>query len=95
MSVFLLMLGLCSYGVAAENNSQTPKKPVTDEYQGVKVEDNYQWLENDADPAVKAWSDTQNQKTRAYIDKLPAGNFVRAKISAAQTTTNACDAGIG
>ena len=49
----------------------TPKKPVTDEYQGVKVQDDYQWLEKDDDPEVKAWSDTQNQHTRAYIDKLP------------------------
>jgi prolyl oligopeptidase len=50
---------------------QTQKKPVTDEYQGVKVEDNYQWLEQDDDPAVKAWSDAQNQRTREYLDKLP------------------------
>jgi prolyl oligopeptidase len=50
---------------------ETPKKPVTDEYQGVKVEDDYQWLENDSDPTVKAWSDAQNQRTRAYLDKLP------------------------
>ena len=49
----------------------TPKKPVTDEYQGVKVQDDYQWLEKDDDPEVKAWSDTQNQHTRGYIDKLP------------------------
>jgi prolyl oligopeptidase len=49
----------------------TPKKPVTDEYQGVKVQDDYQWLEKDDDPDVKAWSDTQNQHTRGYIDKLP------------------------
>ena len=56
---------------AADTNSQTPKKPVTDEYQGVKVQDNYQWLENDTDPAVKTWSESQNQQTRAYIDKLP------------------------
>jgi len=69
--VFLAMLSLCSFGSAADPTSQTPKKPVTDEYQGVKVEDDYQWLEQDDDPAVKAWSDAQNQKTRAYIDKLP------------------------
>src|ERR1700719_843093 len=50
---------------------ETLKKPVTDEYQGVKVQDDYQWLENDADPAVKTWSDAQNQRTRAYLDKLP------------------------
>src|SRR5207237_5379795 len=56
---------------AADTNAQTRKKPVTDEYQGVKVQDDYQWLENDADPAVKTWSDAQNQRTCAYIDKLP------------------------
>ena len=50
---------------------ETPKKPITDEYQGVKVVDEYQWLENEADPAVKEWSDAQNQQTRAYLDKLP------------------------
>jgi len=38
----------------AEPLPQTPKKPVTDEYQGVKVEDNYQWLEQDDDSTVKA-----------------------------------------
>src|SRR6266702_7837656 len=55
----------------AEPVPQTPKKPVTDEYQGVKVEDNYQWLEQDDDPAVKAWSDAQSRRTREYLDKLP------------------------
>jgi len=62
-------LTVAPFAFAAE--TQTPKKPVTDEYQGVKVEDDYQWLEKDDDPAVKSWSDAQNQKTRAYIDKLP------------------------
>jgi len=52
----------------AEPLAQTPKKPVTDEYQGVKVEDNYQWLEQDDNPAVKAWSDAQIQRTRDYLD---------------------------
>ncbi|PZR71144.1 MAG: S9 family peptidase [Chthoniobacterales bacterium] len=56
---------------AAEPNSPTPKKPVSDEYQGVKVQDDYQWLEKDDDPKVKAWSESENQKTRAYLDKLP------------------------
>jgi len=56
---------------AADANPETPKKPVTDEYQGVKVEDPYQWLEKDDDPQVKAWSEGQNQRTRAYLDKLP------------------------
>src|SRR2546430_4465814 len=56
---------------AVEPVPSTPKKPVFDEYDGVKVEDPYQWLEKDDDPQVKAWSDGQSQRTRAYIDKLP------------------------
>src|SRR5438093_2341707 len=56
---------------AAEPAPETPKKPISTKYQGVTVEDPYQWLENDEDPAIKAWSDAQNQRTRAYLDKLP------------------------
>ena len=55
---------------AAEPTPQTPKKPVSDEYYGTTVEDPYQWLEKDDDPEVKAWSNAQNQRTRAYLDKL-------------------------
>ena len=64
-------LALINVAAAADPKIDTPKKPVTDEYQGVKVEDPYQWLEKDDDPAVKAWSDAQNQQTRGYLDKLP------------------------
>src|SRR5918996_3825672 len=56
---------------AIEAAPQTPKKPLSDEYHGVTVEDPYQWLENDEDPEVKTWSDAQSQRTRAYLDKLP------------------------
>src|SRR5215469_2598419 len=55
----------------AERAPETPKKPVSTEYHGVTVEDPYQWLENDEDPHVKAWSDAENQRTRKYLDKLP------------------------
>src|SRR5438552_9439810 len=50
--------------------SQTAKKPVSNEYQGTAVKDPYQWLEKDDDPEVKTWSNAQNQRTRAYLDKL-------------------------
>src|SRR6266704_1424516 len=56
---------------AAQPAPQTPKKPVSTEYRGVTVEDPYQWLEEDNDPQVKAWSNAQNQRTRQYLDKLP------------------------
>src|ERR1700730_930339 len=49
----------------------TQKKPVTDAYHGVKVVDDYRWLEDVNDPAVRAWSDRQNRDTRSYLDALP------------------------
>ena len=55
----------------AERLPDTPKKPVDTEYQGVTVEDPYQWLEADEDSQVKAWSDAENQQTRKYLDSFP------------------------
>ncbi|HEV3147386.1 MAG TPA: prolyl oligopeptidase family serine peptidase [Chthoniobacterales bacterium] len=75
------VLRLINLSAAEPSSPQTPKKPITDEYQGVKVEDNYQWLEKDDDPEVKAWSDTQNKRTRAYIDKLPDRAAVEKQLT--------------
>jgi len=57
--------------------SLAPKKPVTDIYNGAAVNDDYRWLENYSDPAVRAWSDAQNKFTRKYLDSLP----VRATLN--------------
>ena len=59
---------------------KSPKKPVTNEYHGVKVKDDYQWLENASDPAVKKWSAAQNQQARAVLDKLPTRAFVEDRL---------------
>ena len=68
---FLFLICALSWNAAlADPDTKTPKKPVTDEYQGIKVEDPYQWLEQDDAPEVKAWSDAQNTRTRAYLDRL-------------------------
>ena len=49
----------------------TPKKPVTDVYHGVKVVDDYRWLEDFHDPQVRSWASEENRYTRAYLDGLP------------------------
>jgi len=49
----------------------TPKKSVTDVYHGVSVTDDYRWLENYSDPAVRTWSDSQNRHARRILDALP------------------------
>ena len=57
------------------------KKPVVDEYHGVKVTDDYRWLEAN-DDAVKAWSDGQSAHTRAVLDGAPHLADVKARLDA-------------
>src|SRR5579862_8576132 len=59
----------------------TEKKPVTDEYHGVKVVDDYRWLEDGGAPAVKAWTEAQNRNTRAYLDALPDRAAIQAQLT--------------
>lgn len=49
----------------------TPKYPVVDEYHGVKVADDYRWLEEDKLPQVIAWTAAQDKHARAMLDPLP------------------------
>ncbi|MFZ3321152.1 MAG: prolyl oligopeptidase family serine peptidase [Usitatibacter sp.] len=48
----------------------TEKKPVSDTFFGTTVTEDYRWLENGKDPAVKAWGEAQMKLTRATIDAL-------------------------
>lgn len=66
--LFLLIPGL---SLAQTQLPPTPKKPVTDTYHGVNVTDDYRWLENFDDPAVKQWASAENQYARAVLDALP------------------------
>jgi prolyl oligopeptidase len=58
----------------------TPKRAVTDEYHGVKVIDEYRWLEDSADPAVKRWVEEQNKLSRSVLDKNPARAMIAARL---------------
>ncbi len=58
----------------------TPKRPVTDQYQGVKVADDYRWLENWDDPEVRQWNGAQNARTRGYLDHLAARPAIKQRV---------------
>ncbi|MFN0131731.1 MAG: prolyl oligopeptidase family serine peptidase [Phycisphaerales bacterium] len=75
----LASLGLASLLPAAP--PETPKVTVTDTYHGTAVKDDYRWLEDWNDPAVKAWSDAQNTYARSVLDKLPAVDAIRARVT--------------
>jgi prolyl oligopeptidase len=66
----------------------TPRHPVTDEYWGVKVTDDYRWLEDGSDPAVRAWSDSESAVARAFLDSLPMRAAVLRRVEALTEKTS-------
>lgn len=70
---------------------EAPKPPITarrsmvDEYWGIKVTDDYRWLENWNDPEVRAWSESQNVAARTSLAALPNRAAIRARIAALLT----------
>ena len=59
----------------------TPKRPITDVYQGLKVTDDYRWLENWDDLQTKQWSAAQNARSRAYLDHLVLRPVVKDRLT--------------
>lgn len=49
----------------------TEKKPVTDNYFGTEIIDNYRWLEDDRSAETAQWVKTQNELTFNYLEKIP------------------------
>jgi prolyl oligopeptidase len=83
--LFVVGLGLCattSFLLAADLPALPPvaKKPVTDTYQGVKVTEEYRWLENASDPEVQKWTAAQNKRTRAALDQNPDLPGLRSRL---------------
>ncbi len=58
----------------------TPKRPVVDLYHGVKVVDDYQWLEDARDDEVLRWTEEQNKYSRTLLDKIPALEKLLSKL---------------
>ena len=74
---------LAASAAAAATIAPAPKadvQGVTDTIQGTTIADPYRWLENGADPKVKAWSAAENSRTRAYLDGLKQRPAVRAEL---------------
>ncbi|HVU63424.1 MAG TPA: prolyl oligopeptidase family serine peptidase [Phycisphaerales bacterium] len=80
----VLMLGAGAIGAPA-SPPPTPKHPVTDEIHGVKIVDDYRWLENWDDPAVQAWSAAQNAYARSYLDQMKSVAPARERMTELET----------
>jgi prolyl oligopeptidase len=69
--VTLISLAAPRAGLAQLPSVSTAREPVTNSYQGLSVVDDYQWLEESTNTAVRDWTRLQNARTRAYFAKLP------------------------
>jgi len=67
---------------ATAPHQSPPKHPVRDTYHGVEVMDDYRWLEDGNDPAVRKWTDAQNRRTRNHLDKIESRDEVLAQLTA-------------
>src|SRR5262245_33265944 len=66
---------------AAATPPKTEKRPVVDAYHGVKVTDDYRWLENAGDPAVMEWAKAESAYARSVLDALPHVKEIRARVT--------------
>ena len=66
-------LAFASFTLAQTNSPLppiAPKHPETKTIQGEKLVDDYQWLEDGANPQVKVWVQAENNYSRAYLDGI-------------------------
>ena len=63
-----------------------PVRPVTDDYFGTKVVDNYRYFENLKDPEVQQWMKAQADYARATLDALPGYGALFKRIDALFTS---------
>jgi prolyl oligopeptidase len=78
----LAAAALVAFGAGAQGLQypQTAKKPVTDTFHGTPVTEDYRWLENGKDPAVREWSLAQLKVTRGVLDALPMLPQLKARF---------------
>ena len=79
----LLVSGLLASGAAfAQGQPVAPVRPVTTDYFGTPVVDDYRYMEDLGDPQVRAWMKAQAEYTRGKLDAIPARKPLLGRIHA-------------
>ena len=58
----------------------TKKIPVSNNYYGTKIIDDYRWLEDDNSDDTKKWVINQNNTTFKYLDEIPFRNDLKVRL---------------
>src|SRR6266508_2237430 len=67
----------------------TLRRAVSDRYHGITVVEEYRWLENYDDPAVRAWTEAQNRYSRALLDDIAARRPIGERLRTLYTAISA------
>lgn len=94
MNRLVLALMLLGGGLALAQSSpvaipMTPKRPSTDTYHGIRVTEDYRWLEQTDRQEVKTWVKAQNQVTRRVLDADPMRESVLKELRSLQVSGTA------
>ena len=73
---------LASVALAQTLPPKAPVRPVTDDYFGTKVVDNYRWMENLKDPEMQHWMKAQADYTDAVLARIPGRAAFLARLRA-------------
>jgi prolyl oligopeptidase len=76
----LLFSLLITATVFAQGVPTAIKQPVTDEYHGVKVVDDYRWLEDGTSAQTEKWLAAENAYSLHYFEHAPAWNLLLQDI---------------
>jgi prolyl oligopeptidase len=69
-----------SVAVSMGSPPSAPMQPVTDDYFGTKVVDNYRYLEDLGDPKVQSWMKAQADFTRSTLESIPGRQALAQRI---------------
>lgn len=59
---------------------QAARIPVAETFHGVRVVDEYRWMEDDSSPQVKAWVRDENALTRKFLDAVPQRKEIARRV---------------
>ncbi len=87
----LLFSLLITATVFAQDVPVAMKRPVTDEYHGVKVVDHYRWLEDGKNAETQQWLAAENAYSLHYFQHAPSWNLVLQNLKNPQEKEGASE----
>src|ERR1039458_1933386 len=84
-SIFLLAgAAFAGDDVKAPASSTVPKaekRPLEETMHGVKIVDNYRWLEDGKSPETQKWVEEEMAYTRSVLDPLPGRDSIHQRLT--------------